>query len=170
MRKSSWLLLSLSGVLLAGLYLAYRAAQQTPETYTPEAAHAMIAKMQDAVAHKRAGDIMEYITPDPDAHILDMTTDQLRLLIARGLRSSQGMRADVSDIKSQSTVSEATVTFQLAVTHHEPNMVATDYGPAKITFRLQPVPVPHLLGIYHTSEWRIVAAETTGLSPASFGD
>jgi hypothetical protein len=169
MRKSSWVLLGICLALAACLGFAYFLSQTSPEVLTQEEALQMLHRMQDAVVRKDVGAIMATISPDPDTRIANMNVDQLQLLLARAFRNTGKLRADVSHVSFQSAGGDATLEFDLNLTQENPQLVAQDYQ-GHITIHLRRVEVSHLLGLYKTREWRVVAAETTGPDPSAFGD
>lgn len=170
MKRSSWIVLSLCIVLAGSLVAIYRLSQAGTGPLTEAQAREMIQKMQTAVAHKNVNTIMGFITNDSDAKIVNLKTDQLRLLLARTFRNAQEIRADVTHFTFQGgTTEDATAQFDLALVHDEPGLHADVYS-GQITLHLHRMDVPHLFGLYSTHEWRIIGAETTGLDPSSFGE
>lgn len=169
MRKSSWVILGVCLILAALLGFIYVRSQPVSETLTQPEAEQMLHQMQDAVAQKNVGGIMEYIAPDPETRIANLNQDQLRLLIARGLRNSGRPQAIVSNIVFAGGTGEATLAFDLVVKDDRPDSVSDRYT-GHITLHLRRVEVSHLLGLFHTKEWRIVGADTTGPDLSNFGD
>ena len=170
MRRSSWLLLITSGALclcLAVAFLLTRGDNGGP--LGPRQAEAMIKDMQDAVARKQVGGIMKYVDDQPETHLANLRPDQLRLLLARAFRGSGSLHATCSHIHVTGDARQAVVEFDLSVKDSEPNMIAGDYD-GHITLGMRQVDVSHLLGIYHSKEWRIVTADTSGKDPASMGE
>ena len=168
MQRNSWIALGICAALAAFLAIMYLQSQGASETFTQETASQMIQTMQDAVRHKNVGGIMQYITPDDEAHIAGEHPFDLQILLARAFRASGQLRADVSHMTYQGET-EPSVAFHLVIFDERTDMNARDYE-GDITLHLQRVDVPHLLGLYKTKEWRITGAETTGPDPASFGE
>jgi hypothetical protein len=169
MRKSSWILLGISVVLLVLLGFAYLQSQNAPDTRTEAQAVEMLKRMQSAVAHNNVNGIMDMISPDPGTRIGNMRTEQLRVMIARAFRQSGPFRADFSGISLHPSQNEASLEFDLQVTHLMDGNVGRDYS-GHVTLQLQRVDVPVMLGIFHTKQWRIVRAETPGADPSLYGD
>jgi hypothetical protein len=132
-------------------------------------AELMLNDMRDAVRHKDVGRIMDHISSDPDTRIAGLRPDQLRLIIGRAFHSSSDLKATYSNFAFAGDAGSATVEFDLDVTDNGPNMSADDYK-GHITLRLKRADISHLFGLFHTREWRITAADTTGRDPLSFGD
>ncbi|HLK57694.1 MAG TPA: hypothetical protein VKU00_14100 [Chthonomonadaceae bacterium] len=169
MRKSSWILLGVSVVLLILLGYAYLQSQNASENLTEAQVAEMLKKMQDAVTHRNANGIMDMISPDPGARIADMHPDQLRVMLARAFRQSGPFRTDISGVALQSSPNEANVQFDLEVQHVMDGGIGKDYS-GHVTLEMQRMDVPVLLGIFHTKQWRIVHAETPGADPSMYGD
>ncbi len=169
MKQSSWIVLGICILLAAFLGLYYIETQPSPATLTQDQATRMLHRMQEAVAHKDVNTIMGYISPSPDARLANLNQDQLRVTLARAFRDSDRLRADVSNVNLQGGTGEATVDFNLVVTHQMPEGIGRDYT-GHITLHLQRMEVPRMMGIFHAQEWRIVGAETTGPDPSSFGE
>jgi hypothetical protein len=170
MKRSSWIILSVCIVLAASLVTLYRLSQMGAGPLTEAQAHAMVQKMQDAVAKKNVNTIMSYMTPDSDTKIVNLRQDQLRVLLARAFHNVQDMRADVSDFAYEGgTTDDATAQFNLALVNDEAGLHSEVYR-GQITLHLHRMEVPHLFGLYSAHEWRIIGAETTGVDPSTFGD
>jgi hypothetical protein len=170
MKRSSWIILSLCIVLAGSLVALYRVSQMGSGPLTEGQAREMVQRMQTAVANKNVNSIMDYITTNSDAKIVNLRHDQLRLLLARTFRNAQDMRADVNNFKFEGgKTDEATAKFNLVLSHEEAGLHAEVYQ-GLITLHWHRVEVPHLFGLYSTHEWRIIAAETTGQDPSSYGD
>ncbi|HLV79657.1 MAG TPA: hypothetical protein VKT32_05220 [Chthonomonadaceae bacterium] len=169
MRKSSWVVIAVC-ILLAGfLAFAYLWTPSSPETLTQQDGVEIVHKLQNAVEQKKVNDIMDYVSPDPDVKIAGLNQDQLQLMLARAFHNSGNLKANVSNIALDSTRNEATLAFDVAVKDSTPNMLAGDYS-GRITLHLRRVEIPHLMGLLHAREWKIVGAETTGPDPSTFGD
>ena len=170
MKRSSWIILSLCIVLAGSLVAIYRLSQAGNGPLTETQARAMVQTMQTAVAHKNVNVIMDHITTEGDAKIVNLKRDQLRLLLARAFRSAQDLRADVTNFRYEGgTGDDATMHFDLALTHDEAGLHADVYS-GNITLHMRRMEVPHLFGLYSAHEWRIVGADTTGVDPSTFGE
>jgi hypothetical protein len=170
MKRSSWIILSLCAVLAGSLVFIYRLSQTGNGPLTEAQAREMVQRMQTAVATKNVNTIMGYITTDNDAKIVNLKQDQLRLLLARTFRNAQEMRADVTNFSFEGgTADVASAQFDLSLKHEEPGLNAEVYT-GRIALHLHRTDVPHLFGLYSTHEWRIIAAETSGPDPGTFGD
>lgn len=169
MQKSSWIMLGICGVLLCCLSFAYVLSRVGSGTLTRDEATAMVHRMQDAVKHKDVGAIMDAIAPAPETRIANMTPDQTRLMLARAFRSMQNPAADITEITFEGGDKDATLGFNLKVYQSVQDMKASDYQ-GHITLHLGRVEVSHLLGLYHTTEWRITSATSTGPDPSNWGE
>lgn len=169
MQRKSWILLLVSLGLCAMLGLAFVISRSSPEILTKEASSSMIQDMQKAVSSKNVGRLLEYIAPGPDIIITNMRPDSLGMVISRAFRVSGKLEAECSNVTFEGGSELATSEFDLVVRHKEPAMTAEDYrGHIKLHWRR--VDVQHLLGLYHTKEWRIFSADTDGKDPSTFGD
>jgi hypothetical protein len=148
-------------VLAAFLGVAYLFSQPTAETLTQEDATAMLQKMQEAVAQKNVNAIMSYIAPQPETRIANLNLDQLRLLLARAFHNSGTLHADYSKVVFTGGSSEATLEFDLVVANQLPGVTSDDYK-GHVTLHLKRVDVPRLFGLFHSKEWRIAGADSTG--------
>jgi len=169
MRKSSWVAIAVCVVLAAFLAFAYLWTPSSPETLTQQDGNQIVDKLKDAVAHKNADEIMAFVSPDPDTKIAGLNQDQLRLMLMRAFHNSGTLKADVSNVALVSVRNEATLAFDVVVKDSTPDMLAGDYT-GRITLHLRRMEIPHLMGLLHAKEWRIVGAETTGPDPSAFGD
>lgn len=170
MRKSSWIALTICAALVFALGIAYVVSRSSEDTLTQEQATKMIGHMQEAVMHKDVNAIMAFIDPDPATKIANVNQDQLRFMLARGLRAMEHPHADVSNLAlAGGDKSDATLEFDLAVKSDGKDFASTDYN-GHITLHLKRVEVPHLLGLFHTTEWRIVSGSTDGKQPADWGE
>ena len=169
MRKSSWIVLGICAALIISLATAYILSQTGPDTLTQQQAEGMVKEMQVAVRHKNLNTLMAYLAPNDDIRVANLHPDQIRVLLARAFQAMKEPRAEVTNLTYAGGVKDATLAFDLAIHNDGPDHTATDYT-GHITLQLQRVSVPHLLGLYRTREWRIVAGSTTGLDPSNFGD
>lgn len=169
MRKSSWIVVAVCVVLAAFLAFAYLWTPSSPETLTQQDGNQIVDKLKDAVTHKNADEIMDFVSPDPDTKIAGLNQDQLRLMLQRAFHNSGNLQPNVSNIMLDSVRNEATLAFDVNVKDSTPDMLAGDYA-GRITLHLRRIEIPHLMGLLHAREWRIVGAETTGPDPSTFGD
>ena len=169
MRKSSWIVLGICAALIFGLAAAYFLSQTGSENLTRQQAESMVKEMQVAVRHKNVNTLMSYLAPSDDLRIANLHPDQIRVLLAHAFQAMPEPRAEVNNLTFVGGAKDATVGFDLVVHNDGPNQVGIDYT-GHITLQLQRVPVPHLLGLYRTREWRIVGGSTTGPDPSAFGD
>jgi len=169
MQKRSWILLGVCGLILFVLGIAYLNSQNASETLTQEQATHMLDTMKSAVEHKSVSTLMGFIAPSSDTRIANLNPDQLRGLLARAFHQAGPFQANFSNETFQSNGADATLDFDLAVTQKLDGGVGNDYR-GHITLHYQRVAVPHLFGLFHSKEWRIVRAESSGPDPTSFGD
>ena len=169
MQRRSWMALALCAALIAFLALYYVESQSMPDTLTQADAVGILRHMQDAIAHKNSGAIMDYIAPAPETRLAGLNQDQLHFLLIRAFRNSGALQAECSKIDFVGIRDEATVEFDLTVTNKRGDVVGTDYQ-GRVTMHLKRVTVPRMLGIFHAQEWRVTGAESTGLDPSTFLD
>lgn len=170
MRKSSWAVLGVCALLLFGLGFAYMLSRASNDTLTRDQAAQIVQKMQDAVARKDVGTIMNYIDPSPETRVASLNQDQLRIMIGRALHAMKNPRADVSNLAFAGGVdSDATLDFDLDVKNGDTDYNALPYK-GHIALHLKRVDVPHLLGLYQTKEWRVVSGSTTGPQLTDMGE
>ncbi len=169
MQRKSWIMLLISLALGVSLVIAFILSRPSSKTLTKESADGMIQEMQKAVAEKNVGALMAYIASGPDVTIANMHPDTLALLISRAFRVSGKLEADCSNLTFENDGDTAISRFDLIVRHKESQMTAEDYR-GHITVHWKRVDVQHFGGIYHTMEWRIIAAESDGKDPSTFGD
>jgi hypothetical protein len=169
MRKSSWILLGVCLVLALGLGVAYLLSRPAQEGLTQEQATQMVREMQAAVAKKDVNGIMRYVAPGAEPRLARMRPDQLRVLLMRAFRESGRLTATCDNFAFQTSGEEATLEFDLSVTHQDTGFTAEDYN-GRITLNLQRVEAPRFLGLFKTKEWRIVEAQTTGKDPSTIGE
>jgi hypothetical protein len=169
MRKSSWIVLALCGVLVLCLGFAYMVSRQTPQPLTKETTEAMVQQMQEAVKHKNINTIMSFVSPDPDTKVAGLDQDHIRRMLASAFHMMQEPRADVNNLNFIGGTDEATVDFDLSVHNDGPGQQVTDYK-GHVTLQIRRVDVPHLMGLYHTREWRIVDGSQTGPDLTTWGD
>ncbi len=169
MRPSSRIALALCLLLTLALGFAYRLSRATPEALPEQAALQMLRSMQDAVQRKSVGGVMAYIAPDAGTRIANLNQDQLRLLLARAFRGSGNLRAETKNVRFTGGDQDAVLDFDLAVFNTGDGSVGGDYT-GHVTLHLSRVETPHLLGLYHTREWRIVSADSTGRDMTGIGE
>jgi len=169
MRKSSWIVLGVCAALILSLATAYFLSRTSPDTLTQQQAESIVKEMQVAVRHKNVDALMAYIAPSEDLRIANLRPDQIRVLLAHAFQAMPDPRAEVSNLTFTGGLKDATLGFDLVVHNDGPSQTAVDYT-GHITLQLQRVPVPHLMGLYNTREWRIVSGSTTGPDPSTFGD
>ena len=169
MRKSSWIILGICAALIAGLVYAYATAGPPAGPMTRPQAVDMLHTLQKGVAQKHVGLITGCISPAPDVVIANLHPEQLRYLLVRAFRNSGKLHAECNNISFTSTDQDATVGFDLLIQDIDSGMIADDYT-GRVTLRLRRVDVSHLLGLYHTKEWLVVSADTTGKDPGTYGD
>ena len=170
MRKSSWVVLAVCAALVFGLGFAYVLSRASDNTLTQEKASLMVRRMQDAVEKKDVDGIMGFIDPDPATKVAGVNQDQLRFMLSRALRAMDHPHADVTNMAlAGGDKGDATMDFDLAVKTTGADFKSTPYQ-GHITLHLKRVEVPHLLGLYHTGEWRIVSGSTTGPQPGDMGE
>lgn len=170
MRKSSWVVLGVCAALVFSLGFAYLLSRASDDTLTQAQATQMVGRMQEAVAHKDVSAMMAFIDPDPATKVAGVNQDQLRFMLARALRAMDHPRAEVNNMAlAGGSKGDATVDFDLAVKTAGADFMSTPYM-GHITLHLKRVEVPHLLGLYHTYEWRVVSGSTTGPQPTDMGE
>ncbi len=170
MRKSSWAVLGVCALLLFGLGFAYMMSRTSNDTLTRDQAAQIVQKMQDAVARKDAGTVMNYIAPSPETRVAGLNQDQLRIMIGRALHAMKNPRADVSNLAFAGGVdNDATLDFDLDIKNGDTDYNALPYK-GHIALHLMRVDVPHLLGLYQTKEWRIVSGSTSGPQLTDMGE
>jgi ketosteroid isomerase-like protein len=169
MRKSSWIVLGICVVLLFCLGFGYLLTRTPPGDLNQQQAQAMIKDMQSAVRHKDVDGIMRYIAPDDETTVANLKRPRMRMVLAQAFRAMPSPQAQVNNLMFASIGNEATVDFDLKVKSEGADFTSDIYQ-GHITLHLKRVPVPHLWGLYHTSEWRIVGGSTTGPDPNNYGD
>ena len=169
MQRRSWIILTICIVLALGLFAAYVATQSGTEKLTQEQAIDFTQKMEVAFRNKNANGVLAYIAPASDTRITNLTQDQLHVLLVRYFRNSDRVSADLKNYLFLGGDSDATLQFDLVVHNDGADSRKEDYT-AHINCHLRRVPVPHLLGLYQTKEWRISGIESTGPDLATFGD
>ena len=170
MRKSSWIALVISGVLLVGLGATYLLGQIKPSRITQQSVETMLRDMQHAVRHKDVDGIMQYIDPTPGKTIAHLKAGQIRSLLSNAFHAMGTPEADVSQISFQREGDHAVVGFDLRVHSGGPDYTADDDYQGHITLVMKKVSVSRLMGLYHSKEWLIVDGSTTGPDPQYFGD
>ena len=169
MKRSSWIVLIVSGIMALGLLMLFFLSQGAPEQLTQEDAIQITRKMQTAFEHKNVNGIMDYIAPQNGGRIANISVDKLRFMLVRYFRSSDKLSADLKNYAFAGTNGEASLQFDLIMHNDGPDSRKEDYA-GHITLHLRRVDSPHLLGLYQTKEWRITSAETTGPELSTFGD
>ncbi|HLI47121.1 MAG TPA: hypothetical protein VKV18_00310 [Chthonomonas sp.] len=175
MQRSSWIALGLSVLLIAILAVSYFISQERPRQFDATQAQQILHDLQEAVRQKDVEGIMRYVAPNTRL-IGDMDAQKARLLIARAFRVMQNPQPTISDVQFHDDnegkgvgLEEPSVSFYLNLRDQGPDYTSDEYA-GRITLYFRQVSIPHLFGLYHTAEWRIVHVETTGPNPDSFGD
>ncbi len=169
MKKSSWCIL-FACIALAGLLgFAYVQSERKPAEVSTVMVTSMLDYMKSAVEHKNVHKLMEYVDQAQDTRISHLNNDQLRILLSRSFNQSEKLDANYSNVDVRHRGDDATAEFDLLVSHHMGAGDAEDYK-GHITLHLRIVPIAHLLGLYHTHEWRIFKADTDGPDLAGYGD
>ncbi|CEK13973.1 hypothetical protein [Chthonomonas calidirosea] len=168
MQRSSWIALGLSVLLIAILTVSYFVSQARPKPFDATQAQQILHDLQVAVRQKDVEGIMQYVAPNARL-IGDMDTQKARLLLARAFRTMQNPEPSVSDVQFHADADEPSVSFDLNLRDQGPDYTSDEYE-GRITLYFRQVTITHLFGLYHTVEWRIVHAETTGPNPDNFGD
>ncbi len=169
MKKSSWLMIGACVVLLLGLWGVYSLTQKPAPGFTEEHVTHMLTAMKTAVEHKDVRGIMSFVDEAPETRISRLNQDQTRLLLNRAFHQSGKLQAEFTKLELHPSETDATADFDLEVKHHMAEGDGIDYS-GHITLHMRQVEVPHLLGLYHTMDWRITRAETTGPDLANYGD
>lgn len=171
MQKKSWIILGICLSLLGVLWIYILQSRGAPRPLTQPQMVSMLNHMRDAVEHKNVRELMSYVSPGDQTRISNMNVRQLRVLLTRTFSDSDTLQADYSNLifKGGEVGSDALAEFDLVVTHHLPEGVADDYR-GHISLKLQSMEIPHLMGLYHTNEWRIVNARTNGPDLSTYGD
>jgi len=171
MRKTSWIVLGVCVVLVLCLGAAYILTRTTPDSLNKDRAALIITQMQNAVKHRDVNTIMSYVSSDPETRIAGLEPDRMRRLLASALHRMESPRADVTGLAMTGggDTDEATLSFDLTVHNDGPGQVVVDYT-GHVTLELKRVDVPHLFGLYHTREWRIIGGTQNGPDITSWGD
>jgi hypothetical protein len=170
MKKSSWIVLGICVVLMFCLGFAYFVSRiGASEPLTQQKAQAMIGQMQEAVKHKNVNDIMSYVSPDPDTKVAGLDQDHIRRLLQSAFHMMKEPRADVNNLIFAGGADDAQVSFDLTVHNDGPDQQGVDYK-GHVTLELKRVDVPHLLGLFHTKEWRIVNGSQNGPDVTTWGE
>lgn len=169
MKRTSWIALGLCLIIAAGLGYAFLLSQSGSEHLTEHEAIDMTQKMEHAFSAKNANGVLAYVGPASDTRIMNITPDQLHLLLVRYFRSADRLSADLTNYAFAGGDTDATLQFDIAVHNDGMDSRKTDYS-GHITLHLRRVQVPHLMNLYQTKEWRIVGADSTGPDLTTFGD
>lgn len=169
MQKSSWIVIAVCIALAVCLGIGYIVTNASPPQITREQAVSMLDEMNDAVARKDVSALLRHVNTAPDAKIAGMNPDQLRLMIARGMRGSGKLTSQTSNVAFTPRQDEATLDFDLLIVSHEGNATSEMYR-GHITLGLKRMDTPRLLGLFHGKEWLVVSAEHNGRDLNSFGD
>jgi hypothetical protein len=168
-KRSSWIILAICALLIGLLAFLYMESQQAPPEMTQARITSMLDKMKDAVAHKNTRALMSYVDQSPDTRISRMNTDQLRLTLSRAFSNSDQLEAIYTGLALHNNGDEATAEFDLKVLHHMSGATGDDYN-GHIVLHLKRMDVSHMLGLYHTREWKIIRADTNGPDLSNYGD
>jgi hypothetical protein len=168
-KRSSWIILAISALLLGLLAFLYVQSQQKPPDMTQSRIESMLDKMKDAVAHKNIRALMSFVDQSSETRISKLNVDQLRLTLSRAFNNSDQLEALYTGLALHNNGDESTAEFDLKVVHHLSAATADDYD-GHIVLYLKRLEVPHLLGLYHSREWKIVRADTNGPDLTNYGD
>ena len=84
-------------------------------------------------------------------------------------QSDQSLRQSTPGLVLHNDGDESTAEFDLKVVHHMAAATGDDYS-GHIVLHLKQVEVGHLLGLYHSREWKIVRADSNGPDISNYGD
>ena len=169
MKRSSKIVLIVSALLLALMVFLYAQSQQQPVVMDQARIESMLDKMKQAVAHKNVRALMAFIDQSSDTKVSNLSTDQLRRTLQIAFQQSGDLEANYSKVQMHTSTSETIAEFDLNVVHQLPGASGQDYK-GHITLHLQRLDTPHLFGLYHTKDWKIVHADTTGQDLSNWGD
>jgi hypothetical protein len=169
MKRSSWIILAICAALVAMLVFLYVQSEQKPPEMTESRIVSMLDMMKVAVAHKDVRALMKSVDQSSDTRIAKLNVDQLRLTLSRAFNTSDQLEAIYTGLKLQNDGDDSIAEFDLKVVHHMAGATADDYS-GHITLHLKREEVPHMLGLYHSREWRITRAETNGPDISNYGD
>lgn len=169
MKRSSWIAIGISSLLIAGLIAAYFASQGGHETLTQEDAIQTTKKLEEAFRNKSVGAVMDHLGTGSDTRISDIGADQLRMMLANYFRNSDHLHADLSNYTFSTVGLEGMLQFDATLFNNSGDSVKEDYH-GHITLHFRRVVVPHLFGMYKTKEWRIVGVDTTGPNLSGMGE
>ena len=168
MKKSSVFALGLSLVILIVLGIVLLSSRNAPETLSPEYATSMVTDMQTAVKKKNVGTLMSYFSDVSESKFANLSHSQLRKILQRAFFNSKTLVAECKKISVHPGTNSTDIEFDLILKNEGDMVSAEDYN-GHITLHMKREPVAHSMGLYHTKEWRVTGAETTGRDPASIG-
>ncbi len=112
---------------------------------------------------------MSFVDQSSDVRVSRMNYDQLRLMLSRAFSNSDQLEADYSNLTLRDNGDEAIAEFDLKVLHHMAGANGDDYN-GHIVLHLKRVEVGHMMGLYHSREWRVIRADTNGPDLNNYGD
>jgi hypothetical protein len=169
MKKSSWIVLIVCGVLTCLLVFLYVQSSRPAPEMSPARMAVMLDSMKQAVVRKNVSALMSYVDQSGDTRITSLNPDQLRILLNRAFRQSENLVPTYDNLSVHQDGSEEIAEFDLSMNQQMQDAIAHDYNKLHIKLHLHLVEVPHLLGLYHTKEWKISRAESN-LDLANYGD
>ncbi len=158
MRRSSWVLLGLAGLILVFSVLLYAHAGTYPAPpMNNQTASRIIDKGRAALERRDVDAIMDLMAPT--ARVLDRRPDELRTLLTRAMEEVQGhLDVTVRNLMARQEQSRAVATFDMDIGQKSLNAVY--YPNLHVRLILDRVPISHWLGLFTTEEWKIAEVTT----------
>jgi hypothetical protein len=169
MKKSSWIALSVVILLLGGLIGLYTVSNKPTPGFNQEHIVSILDTLKSAVNHKDVRTIVSYLDESPETRVSRLNSNQTRLFLSRAFQQSGHLNAEYKNLQLHPSEMDPIAEFDLEIKHSLPEADGTDYN-GHIILHMKQVEIPHMLGLYHTKDWRIARAEVSGTDLANYGD
>ena len=128
MKRSSWVALVLSVIILTTVGVALLSSRNAPETLTPSYANSMVQTMQGAVSKKNVGTLLSYFSDDGEGKFANLSHAQLRKILQRAFINSKTLTADCKKIAVHPGKTGTDVEFDLTLKNEGDTVSAEDYN------------------------------------------
>ena len=156
MRRTSWIVLALAGILMLTAGALYNLSNSEPAPpFTREMGLEIVERGKLAVERSDSGALMALFTDD--AMILGRKRSNFRALIDKTFAELTGnFRMEIRDIKVEAGSANAEVRFVVDIGQRDDRMDAIYFPRVRMRAKLVKALIPKWLGLFYEEEWKVI--------------
>lgn len=158
LRRSSWLVLITAVVLLTVAALLYvHSFNTTAPPMSQRVVESILERGRSAVERHDVGEIMDLMSPN--ARIMGMNPDQLRIMLNRSMKElgPGSLLISWKNLVVRPLHDSAEASLDLSI-GQKTNSADIQYYDTHVDLQLEKVQTSHWFGLFHSEDWKILTA------------